>query len=54
METSTKVTRLWKSVFKFAFGRNRKSKVFEIPSQMKKLRKSNDMHAQNKTFFNSA
>jgi len=36
--------------FKFTFGRNKKGKVFGIISQLKKLSKSNDVHAQNKTF----
>jgi hypothetical protein len=42
-----------KSGFKFAFGRNKKGKVFGILSQLKKLSKSNDVHAQNKTFLSS-
>jgi len=32
---------------KFAFGRNKKGKVFRILSKLKKLSKSNDVHAQN-------
>jgi hypothetical protein len=42
-----KVTRFWKSRFKFAFGRKKKGKVFGILSQLKILSKSNDVHAQN-------
>ena len=37
----------WKSGFKFAFGRNKKGKVFGILSQLKKLSTSNYVHAQN-------
>jgi len=48
-----KTTQFWKSGFKFAFGRNRKGKVFGILSQLKKTVKSNDVHAQNKTFLSS-
>jgi len=46
LETSPKAMHFWKSGFKFAFGRNKKGKVFGILSQLKKLRKSNDVHAQ--------
>jgi len=45
METPTEAMR-----FKVAFGRNKKGKVFGTISQLKKLSKSNDVHAQNKTF----
>ena len=53
LETSTKAMHFWKSGFKFAFGRNKKGKVFGILSQLKKLTKSNVVRAQNKTFFSS-
>jgi len=51
--------RCWKSGFKFAFGRNKqkkkkKGKLLGIRSQLKKLNKSNDVHAQNKTFLSSS
>jgi len=49
LETSTK---FWKSGFKFASGRNKKGKAFGILCQLKKLSKSNDVHAQN-FFFSS-
>jgi hypothetical protein len=52
LETSPKAMHFWKSGFEFAFGRNKKGKVFGISSQLL-LSKSNDMHAQNKTFFGS-
>jgi len=39
--------------FKFVFGRNKKGKVFGILSQLKKISKSNDVHAQNKMFLSS-
>ena len=48
-----KATQFWESGFKFAFGRNKKGKVFGILSQLKKTGKSNDVHAQNKTFLSS-
>jgi hypothetical protein len=48
-----KATHFWKSGFKFAFSRNKKGKVFGIRSQLKKLSKYNDVHAQNKTLFSS-
>ena len=51
VETSTKAMDFWKSGFKFAFRRNKKGKVFGILSQLKKLSKPNDVHAQNKTFL---
>ena len=38
---------------KFAFGRNKKGKAFGILSQLKKIIKSNDAHAQNKMFLSS-
>jgi hypothetical protein len=53
METSPKAVHFWKSGFKFTFGRNKKGKVYGILSQLKKLSKSNDVHAQNKTFLSS-
>jgi hypothetical protein len=43
----------WNSGFKFAFGIDKKRKVFGILSHLKKLSKSNDVHAQNKTFISS-
>jgi hypothetical protein len=43
----------WKSGFKFAIGRNKKGKVIGISSQLKKLSKSNDVHAQNETLVSS-
>jgi hypothetical protein len=36
-----------KSGFTFAFGRNKKGKILGILSQLKKLSKSDDVHAQN-------
>ena len=53
METCAEGLRLWKSGVKFAFRRNKKSNVFGILSQLKKRSKSNDVHAQNKTFLSS-
>jgi len=50
LETSPEAMCFWKLGFKFAFGRNKKGKAFGILSQMKNLSKSNDVHAQNKTF----
>jgi hypothetical protein len=47
LETNTEGMHFWKSGFKFAFGRNKKGKVFGILNQLKKLSKSNDVHAQN-------
>jgi hypothetical protein len=47
LESSPTAMRFWKSGFKFAFGRNKKGKIFEILGQLKKLSKSNDVHAQN-------
>ena len=44
---------LFETGFKFAFGSNKEGKVFGILSQFKKLSKSNDVHAQNKTFLSS-
>ena len=43
----------WKSGFKFAFGRNKKGKVFGILNQLKKRSKSNDVHAQNNMILSS-
>jgi len=40
----------WKSGVTFASERNKKGKVFGILYQLKKLSKSNDVRAQNKTF----
>jgi hypothetical protein len=37
LEIIEKEVHLWKSGFKFAFGRNKKGKVFGIPSQLKNL-----------------
>jgi len=45
LETSPNAIRFWQSGFKGAFG---KSKVFGILSQLKKLSKSNDVHAGTK------
>jgi hypothetical protein len=45
LETSAKAKPFWKSGFKFAFGRNKKGKVFGIRSQLKKLSKFNDVYA---------
>jgi hypothetical protein len=42
--------RSWKSGFKFTFGRSKEGKVFEILSQLKRLSKSYDVHAQNESF----
>ena len=53
LESNVERMHFWKSGFKFAFGRNKKGKVFGILSQLKKLSNSNDVHAQNKTFLNS-
>ena len=53
LETSPKAVYFWKSCFKFLFGRNKKGKVFGILSQLKKISKSNDVHAQNKMFLSS-
>jgi hypothetical protein len=53
IETSPKAVHFWKSGFKFAFGRNKKGKVCGILRQLKKLSKSHDVHAQNKTFLSS-
>ena len=50
LETSTNAMHFWKSGFEFAFGRNKKGKVFGISSQFL-LSKSNDVHSQNKTFL---
>ena len=47
LETSPRAMLFWKSGFKFAFGRNKKGEVFRILSQLKKLSKSNGVHAQN-------
>jgi len=46
LDTSPKATLLWKS-----FGRNKEGKVFGILSCLKKLSKSNDVHAQNNFFI---
>jgi hypothetical protein len=51
LDTSPKAMHVWKSGFKFAFGRNKKGKVFGILSRLKKLSKSNDVHSQNKTLL---
>ena len=51
LEASPKAMRFWKLGFKFAFGRNKKGKVFGILSYVKKKSKSNDVHAQNITFL---
>jgi len=53
LETSPITMHFWKSGFKFAFGRNKKGKVLGILNQLKKLSKSNDVHAQNNTFLSS-
>ena len=53
LETSLNAMHFWRSGFKFAFGKNKKGKVFGILSQLKKISKSNDVHAQNKTFLSS-
>jgi len=53
LESSATAMRFWKSGVKFVSGRNKKGKVFGILSQLKKLSKSNDVHAQNKTFLSS-
>jgi hypothetical protein len=45
-----KAMHFWNSGFKFSFGRNKKGRVFGIHSQLKKLSKSNDVHAQNNVF----
>ena len=39
----------WETRLKFPFGRNQKGKVFGILSQLIKLSKPNDGHAQNKS-----
>jgi len=51
LETSTKAVHFWKSGFQYAFGRNKKGKVFGTLGQLKNLSKSNDVHAQNKTYL---
>ena len=51
LESSPKAMHLWISGFKFAFGRNKKGKDFDILSQLPRLSKSNDVHAQHKTFL---
>jgi hypothetical protein len=53
LESSPTALCFWKSGFNFASGRNKKGKVFGILSQLKKLSKFNDVHAQNKTFLSS-
>jgi len=45
LETSPKAMHFWKS-----FGSNKKGKALGILSQLKKLSKSNEVHAQNQTF----
>jgi hypothetical protein len=50
VKTSPKAMHFWKAGFKFAFGRNKKGKVFGILSQLKKWSKSHDAYAQ-KTFL---
>jgi hypothetical protein len=50
---SATAMRFWKSGFNFASGRNKKGKDSGILSQLKKLSKSNDVHAQNETFLSS-
>jgi hypothetical protein len=42
-----------KSWVKFEFGRNKMGKVFGILSQLKNMRKSKDVHAQNEMFLSS-
>jgi len=46
MDISTNAMHFWKSGFELAFGRNKRGKVFGIPSQLL-LSKSNDVHSQN-------
>ena len=50
LETNTYVMHFWKSGLEFAFGRNKKGKVFGIPSHLL-LSKSNGVHSENKTSF---
>jgi hypothetical protein len=54
LETSPIAMHFWKSGFKFAFRRNKKKgKILGILNQLKKLIKSNDVHAQNNMFLSS-
>ena len=50
-ETSSKAIHFWNSGYQYAFGRNKKGKVFGTLNQLKNLSKSNDVHAQDKTFL---
>jgi hypothetical protein len=46
----SKAIRCWKPVLCSLSEKTKKGKVFGIRSQLKELSKSNDVHAQNKTF----